>query len=170
MKTADHLRTILLSLWLGAALFFSFAVAPNVFIVLRGFALTNANEVAGTIVTRTLAVVNIGGFIFALLVLLITTALKRRTKAFAFALQILSLVVLAGTTASGQWIIAARMRALRVAMVNIDLVSPDDPRRVTFTQLHGYSVALLSTAMFAALVALVAFRLGTRQRIAVEGE
>jgi hypothetical protein len=68
-------------------------------------------------------------------------------------------MVLAGTTAVGQWIVAARMRTLRVAMVTIDLVPPDDPRRVTFTQLHGYSVALLSTAMIAALVALVAFRL-----------
>ena len=158
MTICDYLRSILLSLWLGAALFFSFAVAPNIFVVLRSFDLTNANEIAGTIVTRTLAVINVGGCILGLTALLLTTLLKRRAGGFSFALQILSLIVLAGTTTVGQWIVAARMRALRVAMVTIDLVPPDDPRRVTFTQLHGYSVALLSTAMIAALVALVAFR------------
>jgi predicted lysophospholipase L1 biosynthesis ABC-type transport system permease subunit len=165
MNIADHLRSMVLSLWLGAALFFSFAVAPNVFVVLRGFDLSNANEIAGTIVTRTLAVINIGGFILALVALLITIALKRRASLIAFTLQVLSLLVLASTTAVGQWLVAARMRALRVAMVSIDLVSPDDPRRVTFTQLHGYSVGLLSTAMLATLIALTVFRLRPRKEV-----
>ena len=150
----DHLKSILLSLWLGAALFFSFAVAPNVFAVLRSFDLPNANEIAGTIVTRTLAVINIGGFSVGLIALLLTIALKRKARGFIFALQLLSLLVLTGTTAVGQWIVAARMRALRVDMGVIDLVAASDPRRLTFTQLHGYSVALLSTAMIAAIVAL----------------
>ena len=155
MTIVNHLRSILLSIWLGAALFFSFAVAPSVFVTLRGFDLSNANEIAGTIVTRTLAVINIGGFIVGLIALLLTIAAKRKVKGLAFALQILSLAVLAGTTAVGQWIVAARMRALRVNMGIIDLVAATDPRRVTFTQLHGYSVALLSTAMIATLVALL---------------
>jgi hypothetical protein len=146
----DQLRSILLSLWLGAALFFSFAVAPGVFAVLRSFDLLNANEIAGTIVTRTLAVINISGFSFGLL----TIALKRNARGFIFALQLLSLLVLTVTTAIGQWIVAARMRALRVDMGVIDLVAANDPRRLTFTQLHGYSVALLSTAMIAAIVML----------------
>lgn len=163
MTIAEHLRSILLSLWLGAALFFSFAVAPNVFGVLRGFDLPNANEIAGSIVTRTLAVINVGGFILGLIVLLITIAVKRRAPRISLMLEVLSLLVLTATTAAGQWLIAARMRALRAAMVTIDLVPPDDPRRVTFTQLHGYSVALLSAAMIAALVALAAFRLRTRE-------
>jgi Domain of unknown function (DUF4149) len=162
MNIADHLRSIILSLWLGAALFFSFAVAPSVFIVLRSFDLANANEIAGTIVTRTLAVINISGFVLGLVALLITIALKRRASTIPFVLQVLSLALLASMTAVGQWSVAARMRALRIAMVSIDLVSPDDPRRVTFTQLHGYSVALLSTALIATLVALVAFRIRAR--------
>jgi hypothetical protein len=161
------MRSILLSLWLGAALFFSAAVAPSVFAVVRGFGLTNANEIAGTIVTRTLSVINISGSLLGLLVLLITFAVKRRTRVLALGLQILALLVLVGTTAIGQWVVAARMRALRVAMVSIDLVSPDDPRRVTFTHLHGYSVALLSAALIAVLVALVAFRFGARSEISL---
>jgi hypothetical protein len=44
------LRTIsllLLGAWLGAAIFFGAAVAPNLFNVLRGADLTNANALAG---------------------------------------------------------------------------------------------------------------------------
>ena len=163
MTIADHLRSILLSLWLGAALFFSFAVAPSVFVALRSFGLANANEIAGTIVTRTLEVINVGGFILGWFALLITISWKRRIQGFVFALQVFSLMVLAGTTAAGQWIVAARMRALRIAMVTVDLVPPDDPRRVAFTQLHVYSVALLTAAMLASVIAIVAIVLGRRR-------
>ena len=156
MTIADQLRSVLLSLWLGAALFFSFVVAPSVFVTVRSFDLANANEIAGTIVTRTLAVINVGGFILGLFALLITIAFRRATKGLALALQVLSLTVLVGTTAVGHWIVAARMRALRIAMVTIDVVPLSDPRHITFTQLHGYSVALLTTAMIASMIALVA--------------
>lgn len=156
MTICNYLRSILLSLWLGAALFFSFAVAPSVFATLRAFDLANANEIAGTIVTRTLAVINVGGFIFGLIALLITIAFRRANKGSALALQLLSLVVLVSTTAVGHWIVAARLRALRVAMVTIDLVPPSDPRRLTFAQLHGYSVALLTAAMIASMITIVA--------------
>jgi hypothetical protein len=65
-------------------------------------------------------------------------------------------VVIALTTAVGHWVIAARMRALRAAMVlPIDQIAGDDPRRVEFGALHGYSVNALGLAMIAALVALV---------------
>src|SRR2546427_7235761 len=56
------LRPLLLGLWLGAAIFFGAAVAPNLFGVLRAANLANANDLAGTIVTRLLAIINRGGF------------------------------------------------------------------------------------------------------------
>jgi len=124
--------------------------------------LANANEIAGTIVTRTLAIINVAGFIFGLVALLITFAFRRAMKGFALALQVLSLIVLVGTTAVGHSIVAARMRALRVAMVTIDLVPPDDPRRVAFAQLHVYSVALLTAAMIASAIAIVAILFSRR--------
>jgi hypothetical protein len=62
---------------------------------------------------------------------------------------------MAGATAVGQWVIAARMHALRLAMVTIDLVSPDDPRRIAFNNLHRYSVISLMAAMIAAIAALI---------------
>jgi hypothetical protein len=155
-RIADELKATLLALWLGAALFFSAVVAPAVFGVLHHFDLPNANEIAGSIVTRSLTVINVGGFLIGLLALAIVLVSKRTTGGFVFAIQFLSLIVLALTTALGKWIVAARMVALRTAMViPIDQVPADDPRHQAFSQLHGYSVALLSAAMIACLVAIV---------------
>lgn len=151
---ADEIESTLLGLWLGAALFFSAVVAPSVFTVLRGFDLANANEIAGTIVTRSLSVINIGGFAIGSLSLAIVL-MKRGRKAFAFIVEWISVALLAATTGIGHWVIAARMRALRTAMVTIDLVSPQDPRRVSFNELHHYSVLLLGVAIIAAAVALI---------------
>jgi len=149
-------RLILLACWFGAALFFGAVVAPAAFGVLRSFGLSNANEIAGSIVTRSLSVINIAGFVIALLLLL--TLLLRRNSAgrVSFIVESICLVVIGLATAVGHWVIAARMRALRAAMiVPIDQVAADDPRRLAFAALHGYSVNALGLAMIAALVALV---------------
>ena len=146
----------MLAAWVGAALFFGAVVAPAAFGVLRSFGLPNANEIAGSIVTRSLSVVNIAGFIIAL-ILLITLILKRNySSRLSFIIECVCLVVIALMTAVGHWFIAARMRALRAAMVvPIDQIAADDPRRIAFNSLHGYSVNALSLAMIAALVAMV---------------
>lgn len=154
---ADEIKSTLLGLWLGAALFFSAVVAPNVFVVLRGFDLANANEIAGTIVTRTLAVINISGFALGLLSLAIAYV-GRRSSGLAFTIELVSAALLAATTGIGHWAVAARMRALRTAMVTIDLVSPQDPRRVAFDNLHHYSVILLGVAIVAATILFVTSR------------
>lgn len=131
-------------------------VAPAAFGVLRSFGLANANEIAGGIVTRSLGVVNVAGFVIALLLLL--TAFVRRGSAgrITFLFESGSLAVIALATGVGHWLIAARMRALRAAMVlPIDQIAVDDSRRIAFNNLHGYSVNALSLAMIAALVAMV---------------
>jgi hypothetical protein len=147
---------ILLAAWVGAALFFGAVVAPAAFGVLRSFGLSNANEIAGSIVTRSLSVVNIAGFVIAL-ILLITLILRRNyASRLSFIVECICLGVIALTTAVGHWFIAARMRALRAAMVlPIDQIAADDPRRIAFNSLHGYSVNVLSLAMIAALVAMI---------------
>ena len=165
MRTLNELGPILLGAWLGAALFFSAVVAPGVFSVLRGFALPNANEIAGSVVTRTLTVINVSGFLIGLVLLAATVVWKSTSNArgFAFMTQVLSLAVLAITTAVGHWIIAARMLFLRTAMaIPIDRVAGNDPRRLAFNKLHGYSVAVLSAAMIATMIAIVAIVLGRR--------
>jgi hypothetical protein len=149
-------RLILLACWFGAALFFGTVVAPSAFGVLRSFDLSNANEIAGGIVTRSLSVINIAGFLIALL-LLVTLFLRRNsTGRVSLIVEGICIAAIALATSVGHWVIAARMRALRAAMVlPIDQIGIDDPRRVEFNSLHGYSVNALGLAMIAALVALV---------------
>src|SRR5678810_67546 len=104
-------RLILLACWFGAALFFGAVVAPAAFGVLRSFGLSNANEIAGSIVTRSLSVINIAGFLISLL-LLATLLLRRHASSrLTFIIELICLAVIAFTTAVGHWVIAARMRA-----------------------------------------------------------
>ncbi|HYK19698.1 MAG TPA: DUF4149 domain-containing protein [Pyrinomonadaceae bacterium] len=149
-------RLILLACWFGAALFFGAVVAPAAFSVLRSFGLPNANEIAGSIVTRSLSVINLAGFAIAL-VLLASIILRRNDFGRATLIgECICLGVIAVATGVGHWLIAARMRALRAAMVlPIDQIATDDPRRIAFNNLHGYSVNALGLAMIAALVAMV---------------
>ena len=161
MAILNDLRLLLLGLWLGAAVFFSSVVAPSVFSVLRAFQLPNIGEIAGTLVTRTLSVVNVSGFIISLFLLVTAFALGKGLGKRSFLLELASLIVVAISTGIGQWVIAAKMHALRVALVlPVDQVPIDDPRRVAFNRLHGYSVTALSIAMIAALIAflVIAYR------------
>src|ERR1044071_769603 len=124
-------RLILLACWFGAALFFGAVVAPAAFGVLRSFGLPNANEIAGSIVTRSLSVVNIAGCLIALLLLL--TAILRRNSSgrVSFIVECICLGVIALMTGVGHWLIAARMRALRAAMaLPIDQIAAEHPRRI----------------------------------------
>ncbi len=147
---------MLLAAWFGTALFFGAVVAPAAFGVLRSFDLPNANEIAGTIVTRSLSVINIAGFLISLLLLATLILWRNSSSRISFILQCVCLAVIAVATGVGHWVIAARMRALRAAMVlPIDQIAADDARRVAFNSLHGYSVNALGLAMIAALVALV---------------
>jgi Domain of unknown function (DUF4149) len=149
-------RLILLACWFGAALFFGAVVAPAAFGVLRSFGLPNATEIAGSIVTRSLSVINIAGFLIALLLLLSLIVWRNSAGRLSFIIECICLTLIGLTTAVGHWVIAARMRALRAAMVlPIDQITADDPRRLEFGALHGYSVNALGLAMIAALVALV---------------
>lgn len=153
---ADVIKSGLVAAWLGAALFFSAVVAPATFGVLRQFNLANANEIAGTIVSRTLTVVNISGFLIGF-VLLAVVLIKREPFGLSL-LQLLSLAVLIISTAVGHWVVAARMLALRTGMtIPIDSLGLGDPRQLAFDSLHHYSVALLSAAMVAAIVTLILF-------------
>lgn len=156
MNLINVTRLLLLACWFGASLFFGAVVAPAAFGVLRSFGLPNANEIAGSIVTRSLSVVNIAGFVIALLLLVTAFLWRNHSSRVSFIVECICLGVIAVATGVGHWVIAARMRALRAAMVlPIDQIAIDDPRRVAFTSLHGYSVNALSVAMIAALVVMI---------------
>ena len=147
-----NISLILVACWLGAAILFSSVVAPAAFSVLRTYQITNASEIAGAIVNRSLSVINVSGFLLGVFALLIAFTLRGQRTSFW--IETIALAVLTVMTAVGQWIIAARIRALRAALaVPIDQLRLDDPQRIAFGNLHRYSVIALSVAMIAALVA-----------------
>ena len=163
-------RLLLIALWLGSAVFFSATVAPSAFAVLRARGVANANEAAGSIVTRTLAVVNTGGFIIALFVLLTAFLFRQELKRSRFLAEVVSLAIMGLATGVGQWVIAARMLGLRAAMGRpIDDVAADDPLRASFNALHGYSVTTLGVAIIAAALALLLIARRGKQKAEVRG-
>jgi hypothetical protein len=144
------MRLVLVAVWLGAAVFFSFAVAPSAFAVLP------SRELAGAIVGRTLSIVNVGGFVVSLLLLATVLVARYAERRRRIAAEAVSLALIALATGVGQWVIAARLAALRVGMRRpIDELAQNDPLRVAFGSLHGYSVLALSLGMLAALAALL---------------
>lgn len=163
MSFLKHITTVALAAWLGAALFFSIVVAPAAFQVLRSFQVANVAEIAGAMVTRSLGVINVSGFVISLLCLIALFLLRQTLSAKVFVLELLSLAVIGVATAVGHWLIAARMRAIRtMAALPIDQLAADDPARVSFNTLHGYSVTALSVAMLAAILALTLLFFQTR--------
>lgn len=149
-----NVRLLLLALWLGAAIFFSGAVAPSAFKVLRAFNLPNATEIAGTIVSRTLGIINTSGFIISLILLGSALVLRKHWPRNSFILQLALLSIVAAATGIGEWIIGAQMRSLRAGFSGpIDQVPATDAGRIAFDALHGYSVTALAVAMLAGLVA-----------------
>lgn len=148
-------RLLLIAIWLGAAVFFSFAVAPSAFAVLP------ARDLAGAVVGRTLAIVNVGGFIVSLLMLASAPAARAATNGRGFVVEALALAVLAVSTGVNHWIVAVRIEGVRRMMNRpIEEVALDDPLRAAFNNLHLFSVTLLTIGILAAaaVVLLVARR------------
>jgi len=147
---------LLLGIWLGAAIFFGAAVAPTVFSVLRGAQLLNANELAGMMVTRLLAIINRGGFEISLFLIVTGYFLSKKESPLVRFAEMISLAIMAIMTGVSHWIISARLLALRTAMqAPIDQIAINDPRRIAFNELHGYSVAAMGVAIVAGLVAFL---------------
>ncbi len=159
MRLLNEIRFFAVAFWLGAATFFSFVVAPSAFIVLRQFRLPNASEIAGTIVTRSLSVINLSGVFLGLLLLVLTFLTARRIGRIYLIAQLVLFAVITVATSVGHWLIAARMRAIRAGLeLPIDQIALDDQRRLAFDNLHHYSVLALGVAMLAALIATFVIR------------
>lgn len=147
-KILPKIELLLLGAWLGAACFFSFGVAPSAFAVLP------SREIAGSMVNRSLMIINVAGLAIGI-ILLLTSLVPRgeEKKAWIWVQRILLLIVTAAC-AVGQFVIAFWLAYLRVQMrVPIDELAANDPLRVQFNNLHQYSVWVLVTAMAASLLA-----------------
>jgi hypothetical protein len=144
---APLIQIVLLSLWLGAATFFSFAVAPALFATLP------SRTMAGAVVGRTLPIVfylglTVGGIVIALQASSDRGALRD--------VRALCGCVMVAACGVAQLIVGRRIDRLRADIGgSIESLPVDDARRVAFGRLHGISVAWLGLAMLAAGVALV---------------
>ena len=133
MNLISDFRILLLSLWLGAACFFSFAVAPSVFAVLP------SRELAGSVVNRTLAIINYSGLLVGLILLASSYVAGQKAHRGRLWIEQALLLLLTAACAFGQFVIGARLQNLRVQIGRpIDEAALDDPLRIAFNDLHGY--------------------------------
>lgn len=144
-------EVLLLGVWLGSMIFFSFAVAPSAFAVLP------TREMAGMLVTSTIGKIELLGLIIGPLLILIKALGWRaqRSSGASKGLPIVLVLVMIAAAAMSRFWISTSMVSLRAAMGgHIDDVPASDPLRVQFNDLHQYSVALMGTAMCAGVVVL----------------
>ena len=153
MRFLSDFRALLTGFWLGAACFFSFAVAPSAFMVLRSREVAGASEIAGAIVNQTLMIVNLSGLAIGL-ILLASSFIKREAVApFWIWAERFLLLILTAACAVGQFVIALWMSFIRAQIGKpIEEVAADDPLKIQFNNLHQYSVWVLTAAMIAALI------------------
>ena len=150
-QTVAFIEVLLLGVWLGSMMFFSFAVAPSAFAVLP------TREMAGMMVTSAIGKIETIGFVMGALLILMHVASWRSSASSSVVkmLQaVLLLLMIAAAGLSRFWISPA-MVSLRSQMGgHIDDVAATDPMRIQFNDLHQYSVGLMSAAMIAGLVLL----------------
>jgi hypothetical protein len=137
-------ETLLLAIWIGAALLFTIVVAPAAFAVLP------TRNLAGALVGRVLPVIFYAGVVIGSVIVLLDiigrTGAWGRTAAGA---------VSALACAVAQLVVGTRIDRLRAAIGGpLDALAGDDPRRAAFGKLHAISVGWLGIAMLAAIVAL----------------
>lgn len=148
---AAFIEVLLLAVWLGSMIFFSFAVAPSAFAVLP------TRHDAGLIVTSTIAKVEILGLVIGPLLVLLQAASwrARNVSGASKAVQIILVLVMTAAAAASRFYVSSTMTALHGSMGGlIDNVPAGDPLRLRFNDLHQYSVALMSIALCAGLAVL----------------
>lgn len=151
--------TIALALWLGAAILFTAIVAPAAFAVLP------TRMLAGAVVGRVLPTIFGAGIVAGLIAHLGATKAGLRASLVT---RIGGILLVVGCAAA-QFGIGPRISALRERLpANMETLPADNPERVEFGRLHGYSVLLLGLAMVGSVVTLAGTLRGAAQRLAEE--
>ncbi len=146
MKFFSDIRLLILAIWLGAAVFF-IGVAQSAFAVLP------SREMAGSVVNRTLAILNYSGLAISLVMIATSLIANARISRLWLWVERFLLLVLASACAIGQFVIGFWLSSIRLQLGRpIDDVPVDDPLRIQFNVLHEYSVWVLFAGMIAALI------------------
>lgn len=147
MKVISDVRLLLLGIWLGSAVFF-IAVAQSAFAVLP------QRELAGAMVSRTLAILNFGGLAIAIILILTSFIGSKNINRFSVWIERFLLLVIGAACGIGQFVIGLWLSMLRSQMGRpIDEVAADDPLRLQFDKLHNWSEWVLMIAMIAGVIA-----------------
>jgi hypothetical protein len=144
-------EVLLVAVWLGSMMFFSFAVAPSAFAVLP------TRELAGAMVTSSISKVEVLGLIIGPLLILFQVVgwRARRASATTKSIRLVLIGVMTSAAALSRFWISPTMVSLRGSMNgSIDDLALTDPLRVQFNDLHQYSVGAMSVALFAGLAVL----------------
>ncbi len=155
MKFFSDFRLLILSLWLGAAVFF-IGVAQTAFSVLP------QRELAGAVVNGNLTILNFSGMAIATILLLSSLIGTSTANKFWLWFERFLLLLLGAACAVGQFVIGLWLSSVRTQMGRpIDEVAADDPLKIQFNTLHEWSVWVLFAGIVAAL--LVFFIISNRK-------
>lgn len=137
---------LLLGVWLGAMVYFSFAVAPSAFAVLP------SRHLAGLVVGSTLTKLEWLGLGLGLVLLVIQFIKPGVVKTGLNKINLLLLVLMIVAFALLRFWVSPEMNKLRAAMGRpVDEVDAADPLRLQFNDLHQYSVRLMGAAILLGL-------------------
>jgi hypothetical protein len=127
------LQVFVLGTWLGAIIFFSFAVPASVFGILA------SRDEAGAVVGMVLGRLHFMGVIAAIVYLVAAVVLWRSSPKFARIAALSVAIALLSTLVSWR-IIIPRMDTLRAEMGSVAATTASDSRRAEFDRLHSVSV------------------------------
>jgi len=150
MNLLRFFMLLALVVWIGGIIFFAAVVAPTLFKVLP------THQLAGAVVSRSLGILH-GMGIACGIVFLVTSMISShsaRGAAHPLAMRHVLVYVMLALTAISQFVVSAKLLAMRTAMGEIDLVPLTDARRIAFNQLHVWSTRLESGVLILGLIVL----------------
>ena len=150
MNVLRFFMLLALVVWIGGIIFFAAVVAPTLFKVLP------THQLAGAVVTRSLGILHWMGIVCGI-VFLVTSMLHSyyaRGAAHPLAPRHLLVYLMLALTVISQFVVSAKMLAMRTAMGEIDLVPVTDARRIAFNHLHAWSTRLESGVLICGLIVL----------------
>ena len=150
MSFLRYLMLLSLIVWVGGLIFFAFVVAPTAFAVLP------TRHLAGNVVGRSINALHWMGIVAGLIYLACSVLYNRfsRGTTHIFTARHVLICLMLVLTLISQFVVSAKMAALRAAMGEIDLVPIADARRIAFNQLHAWSTRLESGVLILGLIVL----------------
>jgi uncharacterized membrane protein len=148
MSFLRYLMLLSLIVWLGGMIFFAFVLAPTAFSVLP------SRHLAGTVVGRSLGTLHWMGIVSGIVFLASSILYGRLTKgtAHVFAARHVLICMMLALTLISQFGIIPRMDTLRASIGEIDAGPPNNPARMQFDALHGWSTRIESGVFLLGLV------------------